>query len=59
VVSEHAKRGVRRIAKSSVPLTLSGDVIGENLALSDTITAAGVTLTNASGTSNSVSADVR
>ena len=43
----------------SVPLTLSGDVVGENLTLSDTITAVAVTLTNASGTSNSATADVR
>jgi hypothetical protein len=34
-------------------------VIGENLALSDTITSVAVTLTNALGTSNSVSADVK
>ena len=43
----------------TVPLTLTGDVQGENLALSDTITAIAVTLTNAAGTSNSVTTDVR
>ena len=43
----------------SVPLTLTGDIRGENLSLSDTITAVAVTLTNAAGTSNSVTADVR
>jgi hypothetical protein len=43
----------------SIPLTLTGEVVGENLNLSDTITSVAVTLTNALGTSNSVSADVR
>jgi hypothetical protein len=43
----------------SIPVTLNGEVVGENLALSDTITSVAVTLTNALGTSNSVSADVR
>lgn len=43
----------------SIPLTLTGEVRGENLSLSDTITGVAVTLTNAAGTSNSVSADVK
>jgi hypothetical protein len=43
----------------SIPLNFTGEVVGENLSLTDTVTSVAVTLTNAIGTSNSVSADVR
>ena len=43
----------------SIPLTLTGDVRGTNLALIDTIQSVAVTLSNAQGTSNSISIDNR
>lgn len=43
----------------TVPLTLSGDVKGKDLLLIDTVTSVAVTLTNAQGTSNSATVEVK
>lgn len=44
---------------ASVPITLTGDVSGQNLNLSDTLQAVAVTLSNRQGTSNAVTVGLR